>query len=102
MSQLPHIAALALLLVLAGCNSEKRDFVAACSEGDLTGEECQCAYDLAGEELSPSDRDSFVTAVIEGSDAAAFFDGAAPGQSIFTGINLVGFLIQVQRQCIGG
>lgn len=91
---------LVFLVLLAGCDRQKKEFVASCTNDELSEAECACIYTLAEEELSPRDREAFVTSVIEEGNVAGMLAGGDFGQSLVSGISLLGFMVKVQGQCI--
>lgn len=93
---LPLLAALAL----TGCFGEKSKFVKACTGDDVTKAQCKCMYDVADETLSPEQKDIFVTAVIEGSEAAAEkSQGGGLLGAISNGAGIANFAVKAEKQC---
>lgn len=65
-----------------------------------TKQECCCIYELAETNLSPNDRDAFVKAVTEGeAGIEEIFKSSEGLRSLVTGINLVSFVVDAEREC---
>ena len=94
-----HLLLIPAVALLLACDSQKSQFVAACTAKDHGEKECTCVYDLAGEKLAPKDRDAFVTSVIKGDNLEAALKGGNVLDSLSTGLSLVAFAVAAADQC---
>lgn len=83
-----------MLAFLAACDSDRRDFVASCTEDGTEKKACGCFYDKLEENLAPAEMDLLMDNIRESETADM---DILTGLSM--GVRMITLIPEIQREC---